>query len=704
MYNIFIQNLFTEFKLDFLEGVYMKKNENVDILVGKIISSEKLIREFSELDSFDEVYDFCQSIHGGYTKEEFALFIDEILSSFIKESSIDISLIRGMEDDDIKSVSGGSKVDVKRIVAASLASLSFITIPKFNSTYAANPSNANDTVVVQQQENQEKQGKFSKAWSAVKSKLSSLKDMIIRNKGKVTVGALILAAISICIYKRDDISNSWNNLDWVKEKKRNQYEVRRLHSLREQNNYILDNLYDFNGGRDGLTNEAYIRMNDDGHNNVGDEIEHLRQQNKQYTDKINEVGGEHWYSNIPVLAQMVAAGGATVAGAKTIWDVMYKGLGGVGSISKAISDLNNARYSINSIAQDVQYQIDLAGEKSNKKEFDRKEAGERLEEGLSTVRGQEKAKKGVRGFFNSVTMERERLKALEKKDSHAHVVVFNGASGTGKSFTAGHLASAISNASPYVMSASEVDVNSSKSSIIGQLFGDFYGGYGGGYGGYGGSQNFVKYIEDHPNDGVVIINEYDKMCVRDSKDHPLDEVMRTFIDEGKATINGKTIDCSGVVFILTTNESDGSLQGKVFTDPVTKKLVDPTVELDSTGSRTIVKHDKSFLNRLTIVSFDNLSSQEYGQIARDKFAPTIEFLKTNEGGNIDLTISDESYVRIAKYTERINEGARTIDKILGELFTAVVEKVSKIQEEGGEYLGKKFEAVYDDQNNDFSIK
>ena len=253
------------------------------------------------------------------------------------------------------------------------------------------------------------------------------------------------------------------------------------------------------------------------------------------------------------------------------------------------------------------------------------------------------------------------------------------------------------------MSASEVDVNSSKSSIVGQLFGD-NGGY---YYGYGGQQqerkNFVKYIEDHPNDGVVIINEYDKMCVRDSKDHPLDEVMRTFIDEGKATINGKIIDCSGIVFILTTNESDGSLQGKVYVDPVTGKLVDPTVELDSTGSRTIVKHDKSFLNRLTIVSFDNLSAQEYSQIARDKFAPTIDFLKTDEGGNIDLVISDESYNKMAKYTEHINEGARTIDKILGGLFTAVVEKVSELQDKGEEYLGRKLEAVYDDQKNEFII-
>ena len=684
----------------------MEKNQNVDILIGKIISNEKLIHEFSKLDSLDQIYDFCQTIHSGYTKEEFALYINELLSSFIKESSIDISSIEGIKDDDIETISGGAKLDIKRVMAAGLASLIFTSASGINGVRAADTNKVNNVAIVQQ-EKQEESGTFSRIWSGVKAKLSSLKNMIARNKGKLTVGALILAIIGAGIWKKDTIKQKWNNIDWVVDRNCRQRTKDILNDRIRMNKGVIDDLTNrYNGAHEEKGDDAKVLTKSE----ISQHLTTLSEENRTIEANIQKLDSDsrvHWYSGIPVLAQFIATGGLAVTGAKTIWDLMYKGLGGIGSISKVISDFNNARYSINSIAQDVQYQIDLASEKSSKQEFDRKKAGERLEAGLATVRGQERAKKGVRGFFNSVTMERERLKALEKKDSHAHVVVFNGASGTGKSFTAGHLASAISNASPYVMSASEVDVNSSKSSIVGQLFGDSYGAYGGGYyGGYGGQQerkNFVKYIEDHPNDGVVIINEYDKMCVRDSKDHPLDEVMRTFIDEGKATINGKIIDCSGIVFILTTNESDGSLQGKVYVDPVTGKLVDPTAELDSTGSRTIVKHDKSFLNRLTIVSFDNLSAQEYSQIARDKFAPTIDFLKTDEGGNIDLVINDESYDRIAKYTERINEGARTIDKILGELFTAIVEKISEIQDKGDEYLGKKLEAVYDDQNNEFVI-
>ncbi len=705
----------------------MENNRNVDILVGKIISSEKLIQEFSKLDSLDQAYDFCQTIHDGYTKEEFALFIDKILSSFIKESSMDISLIKGIKDADIESVSGGAKVNIQRVVAASLASLFFISIPKFNDAHAVDTNNIDDTAIVQQHQEQEESGTFSRIWSRVKAKLSSLKDIIVRNKGKVTIGALILAAIGVCIYKRKDIKNlwdKWNNNNNLRQSLMNYDEQKLFENSRFIDEAILclneecltvDDLQNkgffhryasyATEGKEYASDDDANRQNDLlNKDNIRNFIGNLCRQNCELGLKIEELGGGHWYSSIPTLANMVFVGGGIVAGAKTIWDFMYKGVGLVSLFSKAITDFNNAQFALERMAEQAQYQIDLANEKSNKREFNRKEAGEKLEAGLAIVRGQERAKKGVRGFFNSVTMEKERLKATGQKDSHAHVVVFNGASGTGKSFTAGHLASAISTASPYVMSASEVDVNSSKSSIVGQLFGDSYGKYGGYYG-YGGQQeqkNFVKYIEDHPNDGVVIINEYDKMCVGDSKDHPLDEVMRTFIDEGKATINGQTIDCSGVVFILTTNESDGSLQGKVYADS-NGKLVDPTVELDTTGSRTIVKHDKSFLNRLTIVSFDNLSAQEYGQIARDKFAPTIDFLKTDVGGNIDLVISDESYDRIAKYTERINEGARTIDKVLGGLFTAVVEKVSEMQDKGEEYLGKKLEAVYDDQNNEFVI-
>mgnify|MGYP001073329965 CR=1 FL=1 len=659
----------------------MEKNQNVDILVGKIISSEKLIQEFSKLDSLDQTYNFCQTIHDGYTKEEFALFIDEILSSFIKESSMDISLIKGIKDADIESVSGGAKVDIKRVVAASLASLSFISIPKFNNTHAVGPNNVDNVAIVQQHQEQEESGTFSRIWSGVKAKLSSLKDIIVRNKGKVTIGALILAAISVCVYKRNDIADGWNNLEFVRHRRFEQ-------NILRQNQADLQAIHAHINNGQPLPQNILDRMNAQ-HTTIEQEEARLRSSNSI------------WQS-IPGLAQLAMVG----TGVKTIWDVFNKGMGSVGALSKSISDFNNARYSINSIAQDVQYQIDLASEKSNKQEFDRKEAGERLEAGLATVRGQERAKKGVRGFFNSVTMEKERLKFIDKKDSHAHAIVFNGASGTGKSFTADHLASAISNATPYVMSSSEVDVNSSKSSIVGQLFGDNGNGYGGYYG-YGGAQqekkNFVKYIEDHPNDGVVIINEYDKMCLRDSNDHPLDETMRAFLDEGKTTINGKTIDCSGIVFILTTNESDGSLQGKVYVDPVTKQLVDPSVD-DSTGSRTIVKHDKSFLNRLTIVNFDNLSAQEYNQIARDHISPIIEWFKTDLWGNIDISISDESYDRIAAYVERINEGARTIDKDILEAFsTSVSDKITEMQNNGEEYIGKKFEAVYNDKNNEFTI-
>ncbi|MDR1627853.1 MAG: AAA family ATPase [Oscillospiraceae bacterium] len=720
----------------------MKKNNNIDILVEKIMSSDKLMEELSELDSMEQIYDFCQSIQGGYTKEEFAVFVDEMLFLFIKESLMNAPSIKSVKDDDIQAVAGGAKIDIKRIIAAGLASLSFISAPKFNSAYAAaDISGVGDAAVVQQHREITKKGggKLEKSpgiWSRFKSTISSIKNKIMENKGKVAIlGALVLGAM-YAYSRREDISAEWESYSKDKAEKQadKKRDIEHLARIRTQYHDDLKALHTYAKNPDTATpltpgmqqslvntyntvNKTTITLdtlnnNSDIRNSaINSRIALLRDQIPKLDEDLSKARDGHWYSGIPVVAQTAATLGMTAKIIKAFYNYGGGALASFRNLNETVTGIYNAGFAASNMAQGTADKIDLWLTNLQKEELSRMGAAEKLDEGLKSVRGQEPAKKAARGFLNSVIMEKDRQKALGKKDTHAHVIVFNGPSGIGKSFTAERLAIAISNSLPYRMSASEVDVNSSKNSILAQLFGDRYGYR------YDANQqenrNFVKYIKDHPDDGVVIINEYDKMCVRDAKDHPLDEVMRTFMDEGKATINGQVIDCSGITFILTTNESEGSLQGKVTIDPITNKLVDPTIGSDTTGSRTIVKHDKSFLNRLTIVPFENLTAKEYEQIARDKFAPTIEFLKTPEGGNLDLLISDESYEKMGKYTERVNEGARTVDKILAELFTTIVEKVFEIKEEGendgvkeeqGENdLKIKLKAEYDDEHNEFSL-
>jgi DNA polymerase III delta prime subunit len=337
------------------------------------------------------------------------------------------------------------------------------------------------------------------------------------------------------------------------------------------------------------------------------------------------------------------------------------------------------------------------------------EAGrQRLEKAFAEeIIGQEDAKREIRGLFSRVTMDRAAAKHTGNKP-RAHIVVFNGASGVGKTLTAMYLANSLSNCEPFVISAAEVDVAGSKKNLVESVFGNI-------------SRmsnldtNNMKdislsdYLEKCCGKGVVIINEYDKMVKKgDVQNHPLDEYLRVIYDEGKININGRLMDFSGTTIILTTNETAGSLSGQVVADSLTKKLVDPTIGDDNTGSRTIVMHDKSFLNRLTVMNFSNLTAAQYAQIAKNELAPWLEFFKTDECNNVHVEIGDEVYESIGKYTERINEGARPIDVVCGRLFTALVEKTSGIYmdkgKEGDMPYNIRLRAIYDAENNTFVLE
>lgn len=187
------------------------------------------------------------------------------------------------------------------------------------------------------------------------------------------------------------------------------------------------------------------------------------------------------------------------------------------------------------------------------------------------------------------------------------------------------------------------------------------GGLWGGFDFDSPKQGIATYLQNNP-EGVVIINEYDKIKKKRPTDtHPLDELLRGMLDEGFIVSGGKKIDCSKVTFIFTTNETDASLQGRVKVKD--GKLVDPDLEHDTTGSRTVVLHDKSFLTRFKTVSFKNLNDEAYYEIAKKEFTPLVRFMASDLGGNVDLNISEETYRKIAEFTLGMQEGARPIREL-----------------------------------------
>lgn len=294
---------------------------------------------------------------------------------------------------------------------------------------------------------------------------------------------------------------------------------------------------------------------------------------------------------------------------------------------------------------------------------------------MSEVKGQEKAKKKIRSIVLNIA-DRNGQHTLNKKKSRkagpgATVIYMVGPSGVGKSFSADVIRKVLSgfSAEPLIIEASDVD-KSSHVSPTDQLFGMRQRQVNGSI--ITEYSPFINRIRAIPN-SVVIINEYDKMHTRE-----LDEKLRTIMDQGYINVNGEKIDCSAATFIITSNESSGSVnKGNLETDN----------QDDGTGSRTFINHDKAFLNRLKLVEFDSLSEGEYKKIAMEPFLQLVQKYKQQYKVNIDLNGTVDS---IAQKVAELNKGARPIfsyvddlnNKLLNEV---VLNRVNDNAEEEVEY-------------------
>lgn len=278
---------------------------------------------------------------------------------------------------------------------------------------------------------------------------------------------------------------------------------------------------------------------------------------------------------------------------------------------------------------------------------------------MENVKGQEKAKQQIRSMVLNIVDKNAQFMAVnnsKKAGPGASVIYMVGPSGVGKSFSADIIRKVLSGfyAEPFVIEASDID-KQSKSSAVEQLFGmkirrvsnsEVYE-----------YAPFIQRIKAIPNT-VVIINEYDKMHSPE-----LDEKLRTIMDQGYINVNGEKIDCSAATFIITSNESYGSVnKGNNEFDDVD----------DGTGSRTFINHDKAFLNRIKLIEFDNLSAFDYKQIATVPFAQLAARYKVQYGINLDLNGTIDA---VAQRVEELNKGARPIftyleslnDKLLNEV-------------------------------------
>ena len=389
------------------------------------------------------------------------------------------------------------------------------------------------------------------------------------------------------------------------------------------------------------------------------------------------------------------------------------------------------------------------------------EVKKNLEEGFKKIKGQEKAKEAVMNFALDLSHDKHRAEINKEKRTGADIILFTGTSGCGKSMMAEELAKSISTAPAFVISSGDIDINN-KTTIVSQLFGErnSYDSYEGRYQKPSEKNCLISYIS-RVKHGVVIINEYDKMHAKPSKDEkddsaldPLDEVLRSFADTGTAYVCGKKIDASNITFILTSNEkmteektnkvakntenssssvikkeedkiSDSDKKSSVTAkkaetakeanaekikgatkeeqQDINKNNKDGDIEVNKKEdlSRTNVKRDKSFFNRVAKVEFERLAQEDLEGIVKDQYGKTmIEYWKNY--ANIELDLS-KIYKQVAKKASTMEEHGRSV-KIIMRKLTGLLSKVYKKKESKVNEKVKKVLVNYDAEKDSFSLE
>ncbi len=639
----------------------MQKNvsDNISLALEKISSDPELTEGLTRQKTFDDLYDFCVSVHGGYTKEEFDEYMDDLVS-MLEEQAVNNLRI---DEDELRNISGGFNSKVyKKSIAYSLTLFMLLTSvsPSF---YAADGG-----VDV---------AKKSPGRSVAPVRKKSFWQ---RHKKKI-IASGVLAVLALCwrYYNgawlphlnksaKEGGQNSQGGGEAVVETPGDEPPVPAPPV--PPPNVSAQPSVDANGGYrlPPMTNQ--------------------RRRAEQFVIQMFD-----WIDRVPFIGQVIFA-----------FSVSGVVIDSISAVCRSLNSIISSYWSVSSFMENISRWLNRRINNMTNAPVGLTQSIDNLELLFEEVKGQEKAKEEVRSLVFNILHRKKHAQLTGKPYGHGDVLYFVGPSRVGKTLMARGLAKykiLTSYTEAYYVSASEIDKDSRKDTILDQLFGmNSYGGYGGyGYDAFGGGsmhnvstpKNLVKYISDHPN-GIVIVDEYDKMW-----SPALDEVFRSIVDNGVINVKGQKIDCSGITFILTSNESTQSIRGGN-QDEV--KDID-----DGTGSRTYIKHDKSFLNRIRPVEFENLSADVYEQIIRTEFKrDLVDYWINPEVCGLDVVINDSAYANMAKAVEKKNQGAGLIPDLISDLFRDISIKVfeaEKIQK--GYYRGRRLYVDYDLESNKFTL-
>ncbi|MDR2073956.1 MAG: AAA family ATPase [Oscillospiraceae bacterium] len=187
-----------------------------------------------------------------------------------------------------------------------------------------------------------------------------------------------------------------------------------------------------------------------------------------------------------------------------------------------------------------------------------------------------------------------------------------------------------------------------------------------------GSPNLMNYIKSHPQGGILVLEEVDKLK---SANKELTEVLREIVDTGELRDPyGESTDFRKWIIILTSNENIPSW--------VLKGQTDAEAEEDTTFSLTgEVQRDPSFWNRLTPIRFYNLKTRHYAEILKSHFESDIRnYFKREDVAGLNVVMPPSSIRILAHWAKTRNRGARTIDScIIPAIRQVIIDYIRRLQ-------------------------
>lgn len=707
-------------------------NPNLQLLLQKMFDNEKALDRILLTNDMHELYIICLSIQEGYSFEEFSEFFDDLVSACTEE----ISVLDELKEEQLENVSGGVS-NLNKLTATALASLTaFMSVPVYGLDNAGNKPVASAGSLVSSDgkvDDQElrplddtaaesKTDKKIGVGEKISKAFDKITDSIWNNKGKIlAISGALVAAGGWLVYKNKKIGDAIDNRREYKKDIKNIEE--KLKEKKKDLSKVAGDLSAY--GK--KTKQRKLQDNINKRQRLNYEIKDLETRKKDKGENTG-IGG---IVKTALPGALVTAASTIPAGAKWILEKLGKLHDPIDTINK----LNQAQKDLMERYLAIKAYVDKLNKEAKIDPYDA-DAGERkLDLALKDqVKGQEKAKMQVKNFFSAVRSHRGYDEKGVETASGAYVAVFNGPSGTGKTFTAQLLTACLTNVEPYIISAASLKAQKEKNTspyyspsyatlLMTSEQKDAKGEKNNGF--YG----LANYVQEHPKQGVVIIDEYDKLFDKDTgKNHPLDEFMRTVMDNGIMDDGQTKVDVSGTVFILTTNETQASLEGRVENfdgklqevtgvDKEGNKIYG-TPKTDPSGTQTLVAHDASLMKRFKgkICTFDALSKDDYIDIAKqylgDDKKKTLNDVQ-EEGGTAKATlcerlywgfdsveIDDKSYEIVAEYASKQDSAVRSIvgtgdgtGSVKGNYRAALTSKIREIRNKGGSVKKAKFKAT-----------